>query len=101
MKTLISILTMFVAVDSHAQLFISPGGNLGIAKDAIITLENMDVENQGFIVHSGDMEVGGNIINSNSWICDSAYISRIALTLNWSNNLTFSSGIGRVEFNIS
>lgn len=71
---------------------------MDINQGAIVTVKNMDLENLGDISHAGDLEVFGNIINSNVWVCDASKTNRIALTTNWSNNSIFSPGVGRIEF---
>lgn len=99
MKALVIVISLFISKSLCGQFFVNPGALVEVEKDAIITIQNMDAENQGDIFHAGDMEVTGNIINSNSWNCDPAILNRISLTLDWTNNLTFSPGVGKVEFN--
>lgn len=99
MRVILSILPLLFISHLQAQLFVSPGGMMEIGKGTIVTVKNMDAENQGNISHAGDMEVTGNIINSGRWVCDSGFKNRITLSLNWTNNSIFKPGIGRVEFN--
>lgn len=99
MRSVNLISTLLIAGGLQAQLFVSPGGIVGIGRGAMITVKSMDAENHGDISHAGDMEVYGNIINSGRWTCDSAYRNRLTLSLNWTNNSIFKAGIGRVEFN--
>lgn len=99
MRIALFILTLLFINHLQAQLFVSPGGIMNIGKGTLVTVKNMDAENQGDISHAGDMEVTGNIINSGKWVCDSAFRNKITLSLNWTNNSIFKPGIGRVEFN--
>ncbi len=99
MKALVLIAFTFIVHPLFGQFFVNTLGLVGIGNGAIVTVQNMDAENQGDISHAGDMEVTGNIINSNIWVCNLIIPSRIMLTLDWTNNASFSSGIGKVEFN--
>ena len=99
MRFVIIILIFLISSGLNAQLYVSPGGVVGIAKGAMVTVKSMDAINSGAISHAGDMEVTGNIINSGRWTCDSTCDNRISLTLNWTNNFIFKPGLGRVEFN--
>ena len=99
MRTFLSLLILSISTGLQAQLFVNSGAVVGIQQGAVVTVKTMDAENFGDISHAGDLEVTGNIINSGIWICGSANKSRIALTLDWTNNSFFNPGISRVEFN--
>ena len=98
MKIRLLLFICFISPPVFAQFFVNSGAVMGINPGVIVIVKGMDVENQGDISHAGDLEVYGNIINANLWVCDASQLNRIALTSDWTNNALFNPGIGRVEF---
>ena len=99
MKIRLLLLCFFCSQALFAQFFVNSGAVVGIGAGAIVTVKNMDFENLGDLSHAGDLEVGGNITNSQIWVCDPAQLSHISLTSDWFNNASFNPGIGKVSFN--
>lgn len=104
MKTLIhiaalAVLTALLTTDGNAQMFISAGTPVKIASNCPVTVLDMDFENSGDLEHAGDLEVRGSVINQSAMSADAAVASRIALTGNWTNNGSFTPGIGISLFN--
>lgn len=83
---------------SWAQVYVSPGAQMTTKSGSVVMVQDMDVENHGRIDHAGEIEVHGNIINDAFWKCDTLVKNITTLTLDWTNNKYFNSGIGTVNF---
>lgn len=92
------MLTVMAMRPVTAQLFINSNQQFTVTNGGIVTVLDMDLINKGNIDHAGDIEVRGNIINSVLFKCDNLISSSTSLTLAWTNDSTFQSGIGTVYF---
>lgn len=95
--TFISILVI-ITTPIFSQVFVGNGGQFSTMPGSVVMVQNMDFINTGDVDHAGELEVHGNIENENEWKCDFVANSITRLTLDWTNNKHFESGVGLVEF---
>lgn len=84
---------------SRAQLFLNDNAVMDVGPDALLYVNNGDIENRGEIHYAGEIELIGNIINDDILESITGEPSLFGITGDWTNNGNFVSHVGQVVFN--
>lgn len=82
---------------SFGQLF-NNGAVFHVESGGVVAVKGTDFINNGDVTHKGYLLVDNSITNDNNWTCYDLDSNTIELGLHWTNNDSFSAGIGAVNF---
>jgi len=102
MRSITSILLVclsLAAPDLYAQLYLSDNAVMDVGQDALLYVNNGDIENEGDLYYGGEIELIGNLDNGDRLESVAGEPSLFSITGNWSNDGSFQSGVGEVIFN--
>lgn len=97
MKSRITICLLLLAgLSSKAQLM-NNGSVIHMDQNSLVSIRGSDLHNHGYIFHQGHLHVDNHVVNRGQFACDSLGSSRIDFGGNWTNDSSFSPGIGTVN----
>ena len=97
-RFIVSILFLSLVTGAHSQVFVSNQATLHVGSDALLYVSQNDIENEGSLFLSGEIDLNGNFINSGLWEASNAQSSLFSLTGTWTNDGTTDPGQGKVVF---
>jgi len=81
------------------QLYLSDNAVMDVGPDALLHVNNGDIENEGDLYYAGEIELIGNLNNGDRLESVTGEPSLFSVTGDWINDGTFQSGVGEVVFN--
>jgi len=92
----LTYLLLFLTSICQGQLYLADQAVLEIKKDALLQVNNADIENSGNIYNGGTIDLNGDLLNSDLLDCQPTNQSVIEVSGDWVNNGTFNSSTGEV-----
>jgi gliding motility-associated-like protein len=97
MRSIVLYLLLVANLSVQGQLF-NNGADFHVDYNAIVVVKGTDFINNGQVTHKGYLLVDNNITNDKDWTCNDLDSSTVELGLHWTNNDSFESGAGAVNF---
>lgn len=97
MRYILLHIVLIVANLCYGQLF-NNGATFHVESGGVVAVKGTDFINNGDVTHKGYLLVDRSITNDNNWTCNDLDSNTIELGLHWTNNDSFISGTGAVNF---